>query len=86
MMRVLAQQDIAVGPVFLLVCVIIPFAILAVLAVGIVIGYFWRGRRDSLTMTCGKCGYSVKGLESMTCPECGADLREVGIKRGRHQA
>ena len=29
---------------------------------------------------CGQCGYSVNQLESMTCPECGADLRTVGIK------
>lgn len=28
---------------------------------------------------CGKCGYSVRGLDSFTCPECGSDLREVGI-------
>ena len=28
---------------------------------------------------CGSCGYSVQGLPSFTCPECGADLREVGI-------
>jgi hypothetical protein len=24
---------------------------------------------------CPKCGYSLKGLESLVCPECGADLR-----------
>ena len=29
--------------------------------------------------TCGKCGYMVKGLSVLDCPECGADLREVGI-------
>jgi len=28
---------------------------------------------------CGKCGYNVRGIESLACPECGADLREVGI-------
>lgn len=28
---------------------------------------------------CAKCRYSVGGLESHTCPECGGDLREVGI-------
>ena len=30
--------------------------------------------------SCGRCGYSVTGLAAMTCPECGSDLREVGIK------
>ena len=29
--------------------------------------------------TCGKCGYSARGLSIPECPECGADLREVGI-------
>lgn len=28
---------------------------------------------------CGRCGYNVRGVASLTCPECGADLREVGI-------
>ena len=30
---------------------------------------------------CGQCGYSVTGLTTFTCPECGSDLREVGIHR-----
>ncbi|HTW93379.1 MAG TPA: hypothetical protein VMD30_01210 [Tepidisphaeraceae bacterium] len=28
---------------------------------------------------CGHCGYCVRGIASLTCPECGSDLREVGI-------
>ncbi|MCX5659841.1 MAG: hypothetical protein NTW19_08985 [Planctomycetota bacterium] len=28
---------------------------------------------------CGKCGYLVRGITALNCPECGADLREVGI-------
>jgi hypothetical protein len=28
---------------------------------------------------CGQCGYCVRGITSLTCPECGSDLREVGI-------
>lgn len=28
---------------------------------------------------CAACSYAVRGVESFTCPECGADLREVGI-------
>jgi hypothetical protein len=31
--------------------------------------------------TCGRCGYVVKGLTTFTCPECGSDLRDVGIHR-----
>lgn len=29
--------------------------------------------------SCGKCRYAVEGLTAMTCPECGSDLRVVGI-------
>jgi hypothetical protein len=28
---------------------------------------------------CGNCGYCVRGISALLCPECGADLREVGI-------
>ena len=28
---------------------------------------------------CGNCGYPSRGLGSLDCPECGADLREAGI-------
>lgn len=39
-------------------------------------------RRASPKVTepsCRACGYAVRGLPSFTCPECGSDLREVGI-------
>src|SRR6188474_1599547 len=32
---------------------------------------------------CGACGYDTTGLTTLTCPECGADLRAAGITRGR---
>jgi class 3 adenylate cyclase len=32
---------------------------------------------------CGHCGYRVRGLSTFVCPECGSDLREVGIVRPR---
>ncbi|WP_432798014.1 hypothetical protein [Poriferisphaera sp. WC338] len=31
---------------------------------------------------CGRCGYIVKGLKEMRCPECGSDFAEVGIVKG----
>lgn len=31
---------------------------------------------------CGQCGYNVRGLSSFICPECGGDLRDVGIVKG----
>jgi hypothetical protein len=32
---------------------------------------------------CGQCGYIVRGVAGVHCPECGADLREVGIVTGK---
>jgi len=46
----------------------------------IIIGVILRKKTNPDGGACGKCGYSVNQLETMTCPECGADLREVGIK------
>ena len=41
---------------------------------------FIRPRRASAAgPCCAGCGYSVHGLTGFTCPECGRDLREVGI-------
>ena len=66
-----------------------PFGILIVLiglaaaAFLIVVAIVWwrrTGRRQAAVMPlCGKCGYCVRGVPTFTCPECGADLREVGI-------
>jgi hypothetical protein len=46
----------------------------------------WRFLRRkpaaSAGSVCGKCGYDVSGLPTFTCPECGSDLRQVGIVRG----
>ncbi len=39
----------------------------------------WRRGSGEDGMTCGRCGYSVRGVSTLSCPECGADLREVGI-------
>jgi hypothetical protein len=53
----------------------------------LVIVWRWRaGRRRGAVVTapdavCGKCGYGVAGLPTFTCPECGSDLRTVGIAR-----
>ncbi len=38
-----------------------------------------RGPGRVAEPSCGKCGYAVRGLASLNCPECGSDLREVGI-------
>ena len=37
-------------------------------------------RRSSVREpSCGRCGYAVEGLNEFRCPECGCDLRKVGI-------
>jgi hypothetical protein len=36
-------------------------------------------RRRSGTSACAKCGYSVLDQSGFVCPECGSDLRTVGI-------
>ena len=40
-------------------------------------------RRHSASV-CGKCQYPVAGLTTFTCPECGSDLRTVGILAANH--
>ena len=41
----------------------------------------WRLPRRAATPepACGRCGYFVTGLSGTVCPECGSDLRAVGI-------
>src|SRR2546423_1574520 len=38
-----------------------------------------RAAAGGTDAACGMCGYSVRGLDKLTCPECGSDLRRVGI-------
>src|SRR5947209_9785973 len=41
-----------------------------------------RRKRGKVPGRCGKCARNVTGSTSLTCPECGADLRAVGIMQG----
>lgn len=64
----------------------IPTILIALLMlVGLIVGitlWITGGRsRGSGEMACGGCGYAVRGLQALQCPECGADLRAVGINR-----
>lgn len=60
---------------------VLPILLILVLAAvaGIVLLFLHASKRGKAEPACGKCGYAVRGLSSFTCPECGADLREVGI-------
>ena len=55
-------------------------SLFAVLVLILILIWRIRGRTKASTVpVCGRCGYCVRGLPSFTCPECGSDLREVGI-------
>lgn len=55
----------------------------------------WLMRRNTAAQTggsgsdgnsegvCGQCGYRVTGLTTFNCPECGGDLRAVGINTAK---
>lgn len=64
-----------------LLFLIIPLAYLLASLVGLF--YLWyrvyKGKSGGDLPICAKCGYAVRGLMGLDCPECGADLREVGI-------
>lgn len=61
------------------------YVILGVLVVyGVVLwGAYRHGRRRPAEDegVCTYCGYSVRGLPSSICPECGSDLDVVGVRR-----
>lgn len=64
----------AIGPILVILFLngLVIAAILSILAM--------RARQPRVkTPSCGKCRYPVEGLTVMTCPECGGDLRQVGI-------
>jgi hypothetical protein len=61
------------------------YALLAGAAVALLIvmlAALWLRRRrpaGAAGPSCGRCGYGVTGLPSAVCPECGSDLRDVGV-------
>lgn len=61
----------------LLMLLILGFAVLVVLA-SVVVVLLFRHRRVTRP-ECGACRYPVEGLTGWRCPECGSDLRSVGI-------
>ncbi|HEY2588079.1 MAG TPA: hypothetical protein VGI81_20215 [Tepidisphaeraceae bacterium] len=67
----------------LLVCLLIVLAVLAGIWINVAADRPWRPKVVDEPVrggpVCGGCGYSVVGLSRMTCPECGGDLRTVGI-------
>lgn len=56
--------------------------VLALAAMAAGVWLLTRHRKQAGEPVCGRCGYRVKGLPTFICPECGSDLREVGIRGG----
>lgn len=66
--------------VFGLIVLAIPSVALVMMVVGLVMLAKQRGRAGAAVEgNCVKCGYLVAGLSTFVCPECGSDLRVVGI-------
>jgi len=57
--------------------IITPFYMIAA---PVALYFFIRPPRGPAYSTCGECHYPVQGLSALKCPECGSDLREVGIE------
>ncbi len=72
----------SISPLFGLACFALPFV---ALALGLIVFLLVRRARRPKESVCGRCGYIVHGLTTFTCPECGSDLREVGIVAGKSQ-
>ena len=68
-----------------LVVFFIVFAVLAGFGLGVAVSFaafqIWRRARQRKIRepVCARCGYVVRGIAELRCPECGSDLREVGI-------
>jgi hypothetical protein len=83
MLRILAfapvsapnHSDALVGGVILALC------LTALSVLPALLSRIWRFPSRYLEGVCGRCGYSLHGLPSAVCPECGSDTRAVGTRR-----
>jgi hypothetical protein len=67
------------GIIFSFVLLFVVITLLWAMARRVLLVWDFDEAGDAVGPRCGKCGYSVLGLPTTTCPECGSDLREVGI-------
>lgn len=74
---------LALGGIVIIGVVIL---VVAGLIAGITLWITGGQSKGSGEMSCGACGYPVRGLQALNCPECGADLRIVGINRAKGSA
>lgn len=53
--------------------------VVGALLLGLSVGGRYPGRPRIQVPSCGNCQYPVRGMPTFVCPECGADVRDVGI-------
>ncbi len=66
-------EDISTGMVMFMMLVVegLPVAVIGALSAGVAASMFGRAHRRRMAGCCVACGYSLAGLASGVCPECG---------------
>jgi hypothetical protein len=59
--------------------ILLVFLLVGMLLLGLSVGGRYPRRLRIETPSCGRCQYPVCGMPTFTCPECGSDVRDVGI-------
>ncbi len=77
------------SPIVIILLIVLALVLLVTLLWVVLSAYFGlsdrryvspiNASRRVIEPACGKCGYPARGIGSLECPECGADLREAGI-------
>ena len=60
---------------------ILAFCLAALSVLPTLLSRIWRSPFHYVEGICGRCGYSLHGLPSPVCPECGGDTHVVGTRR-----
>ncbi|MBI1338378.1 MAG: hypothetical protein GC164_15660 [Phycisphaera sp.] len=69
---------------FKIIFLVLVAAVVALVAM-VIARLIRKPKANTAAYACGQCGYDVRYASGVECPECGADLRTVGIfPPGRH--
>ncbi len=66
--------DLINNPAVTLVLSLVPLA-----SISVYLLWRWSVRAQMRLPRCGSCGYDVRHIVALSCPECGLDLRQAGI-------
>ncbi len=87
---VIIDQAIGNNPFLIASCIFLAIAgtiaVIAVKAYRAAAGRALEDRQGAVAVTCPACGYSMVGLESCKCPECGAAYTIDGLIREQDYA